>query len=156
MKNIRGMLLRNTKVTERPNTSKLSPSLGQRSSTVRPFLELKNTFQRGREAESRVANLLRENNFEIIRQNFRTPYGEVDLVAKKEKTLWFFEIKRRKEKSLKVHPPLSFIQRERLGRAMMWIWQNERKSYDHFQSQLVIVTERGIKWITLPLLYDRS
>jgi putative endonuclease len=99
---------------------------------------------------------LLNKNFEILERNFRTPYGEVDLVAAKNKTLWLFEIKRRKEKSLKVHPPLSFAQKERLARAMMWIWQNQRKSYDHFQSRLVIVTERGIKWITLPLLYDHS
>lgn len=80
----------------------------------------------------------------------------MDLLAQSDETLWLFEIKRRKELALKKYFPLGFVQKQRLSRAMLWIWQKERKCFRGFQAKLVIVTERGINWITLPLLYDGS
>jgi putative endonuclease len=126
-----------------PSTEKLLPASGS-------------TFEKGRISENLFTRHLLEENFEVVKQNWRTPYGEVDLVAKKENILWIFEVKSQKERFLKSRNPLTSNQRARLERAAQWIWLQERKNFESFRCRLVIVTERGIKWLTLPLLYDRA
>jgi Holliday junction resolvase-like predicted endonuclease len=103
-----------------------------------------------------VGEKLKELGFEIIKANWRTPYGEVDLVAAHEKTLLILEIKTLSSRFLKSRNPLGFAQRQRLSRAAKFIWQQKRNDYIEFNCQLVIVTECGMKWITLPLLYDQA
>jgi putative endonuclease len=49
--------------------------------------------QRGRAGEARAAAYLSANGYEILRKNFRTPRGEVDIVAVREETLVFVEVK---------------------------------------------------------------
>jgi Holliday junction resolvase-like predicted endonuclease len=78
----------------------------------------------------------------------------VDLVAEKNKELWIFEVKRRKEISSRQKPLVSFSQKKRLQNAALWIWQKKRKNYVTVRCRLIVVTECGIRSITLPLLYD--
>ena len=52
-----------------------------------------NTTQKGKEAESFACEYLKNQNFEILKQNFFTPFGEIDIIAKKEGVLYFIEVK---------------------------------------------------------------
>ncbi len=49
----------------------------------------------GRKAEARVAAYIRLRGYKILAERFKTPYGEVDLIAQKGKTLAFVEVKQR-------------------------------------------------------------
>jgi len=49
----------------------------------------------GNWGEKIAAEKLRNNGYDILEQNFRTPYGELDLVARKENTVIFVEVKTR-------------------------------------------------------------
>ena len=52
-------------------------------------------FRTGLSAESRAAAFLMAKGYRILAKRFRTPYGEIDLVAKKRNLLAFIEVKAR-------------------------------------------------------------
>ena len=52
-------------------------------------------FRTGLSAESRAAAFLMAKGYRILAKRFRTPYGEIDLVAKKRNLIAFIEVKAR-------------------------------------------------------------
>jgi putative endonuclease len=52
-------------------------------------------FRTGLSAESRAAALLMAKGYRILAKRFRTPYGEIDLVARKRSLVAFIEVKAR-------------------------------------------------------------
>jgi len=54
------------------------------------------TTSTGRTAEDAAAEYLRTKKFEILSQNWRTRWCEIDIVAKKKKAIYFVEVKYRK------------------------------------------------------------
>jgi putative endonuclease len=53
-------------------------------------------YRSGRAAEMAAAMLLRLKGHRIVAQRYKTPVGEIDLVALKGKRLAFIEVKRRR------------------------------------------------------------
>ena len=53
-------------------------------------------YRQGRLAESAAALLLRFKGHRIVAQRYKTPVGEIDLVALKGRRLAFIEVKRRR------------------------------------------------------------
>lgn len=58
----------------------------------------KDAEQRGRRGERRAAWYLRLKGWRILAQRVQTPHGEVDLVARRGRTVAFVEVKYRKSK----------------------------------------------------------
>jgi len=52
-------------------------------------------FRTGLSAESRAAAFLIAKGYRILARRFRTPYGEIDLVARKRNLIAFVEVKAR-------------------------------------------------------------
>jgi len=52
-------------------------------------------FQTGLSAESRAAAFLIAKGYRILARRFRTPYGEIDIVARRRNLLAFIEVKER-------------------------------------------------------------
>ena len=52
-------------------------------------------FRTGLSAESRAAALLMAKGYRILAKRFKTPHGEIDLVARRRNTLIFVEVKAR-------------------------------------------------------------
>lgn len=52
-------------------------------------------FNNGVSSEGRAADYLLARGYEILARRYKTPYGEVDLVAQNEKTIIFVEVKAR-------------------------------------------------------------
>lgn len=50
----------------------------------------------GNKGEAIAVNWLLENQFQIINRNHYTPYGELDIIAKKEHLFYFIEVKYRR------------------------------------------------------------
>lgn len=53
------------------------------------------TRQVGKDAESYVAQALEKRGYRIITRNYTKPYGEIDLIAEKDDTIAFIEVKAR-------------------------------------------------------------
>lgn len=54
------------------------------------------TTETGRRAESAVAVYLQGQGYQMLQQNWRTRWCEIDVVAQKEQTIYFVEVKYRK------------------------------------------------------------
>ena len=53
----------------------------------------------GQWGENIAADYLRENGYDVIARNVRTPYGEIDIIAEKDGFTCFVEVKTRTTKS---------------------------------------------------------
>jgi len=53
------------------------------------------TFALGNEGEDLAEKFLREKGYDVITRNYRTPIGEIDIVAKDGDTIVFIEVKTR-------------------------------------------------------------
>lgn len=49
----------------------------------------------GRKGEAAVCKYLKKQGYKILHRNYRTPFGEADIVAKKADTYCFIEVKAR-------------------------------------------------------------
>mmetsp|Transcript_5062 Transcript_5062/g.2837 ORF Transcript_5062/g.2837 Transcript_5062/m.2837 type:complete len:126 (+) Transcript_5062:4834-5211(+) len=50
----------------------------------------------GQESEVLAVTYLKKNDYKILKQNFRTKFGEIDIIAKDKNVLVFVEVKARK------------------------------------------------------------
>lgn len=84
------------------------------------------TTKRGHQAEDSVAQQIQNKGFEILSQNWRTPRCEIDIVAKKDKIIYFVEVKFRANSTQ--GDGLEYITKKKLSQmrfaAQMWMQQN--------------------------------
>lgn len=55
-----------------------------------------NYEQEGRRAEKRVARYLKLRGYSVLAERFKTPEGEIDIIAQKNKLIVFVEVKQRR------------------------------------------------------------
>jgi len=55
----------------------------------------KTTTQLGKSGEEKAVEFLEGHGIEILTRNFRSPYGEVDIIGRKGEQVIFFEVKTR-------------------------------------------------------------
>lgn len=81
----------------------------------------------GRQAEEAAAEYLRQHGYEVMEQNWRTRYCEIDIVARKGKTVYFIEVKYRMSSSQGAG--LDYITPKKLGQmrfaAEMWVQEHQ-------------------------------
>lgn len=53
-------------------------------------------YQTGHDAEKAAAEYLRQQGYKVLELNWKTKYCEIDIVAQKNKTIYFTEVKYRK------------------------------------------------------------
>ena len=53
------------------------------------------TFDTGRQAETAAAEYLKKQGYAIVTQNWRTKWCEIDVIAQKDKAVYFCEVKYR-------------------------------------------------------------
>lgn len=58
------------------------------------YNDFMNTREIGNEAESIVCKYLEKNGYSILDRNFRIPNAEIDIIATKNKTINFIEVKK--------------------------------------------------------------
>lgn len=82
-------------------------------------------YQAGHDAEKRGALYLRRQGFQILQLNWRTRYCEVDIVAQKNRRLYFIEVKARRSQAW--GDGLDYITPQKLRRmrfaAELWVYR---------------------------------
>lgn len=76
-------------------------------------------YRDGLLAETLAALLFRLRGYRVVAQRYRSPVGEIDLVASRGRHLVFVEVKRRKTKDEAAYS-LSTRQQERIARAAQY------------------------------------
>ncbi len=54
---------------------------------------MNSSFKTGSIGEERAATFLKESGYVLLKQNYRLPWGEVDLIARDKRVLVFCEVK---------------------------------------------------------------
>jgi putative endonuclease len=94
--------------------------------------------RRGRTAETLAGLWLMAKGYRLIAQRARTPFGEVDLVALKGRTLAIVEVKARRtrDQALQSIPPR---QRDRIARAGLDVARKFRLPHASIRLDLMII-----------------
>ena len=84
-------------------------------------------IRRGMEGEERAVHALKKKRYKIIERNFRTPAGEIDIVARDGECLVFVEVRTRG--SIDFGTPQETVaakKRKKLCNAARWYLQKKR------------------------------
>ena len=82
----------------------------------------------GNRGEETAAAYLEQKGYAILERQYRTPVGEIDLIARDGRTLAFIEVKTRR--SARYGQPAAAVGREkqrRITRAAMWYMMNKKR-----------------------------
>ena len=82
----------------------------------------------GQRGESLAIDALAQAGYEIVERNFRTPIGEIDVVAKESGVLCFVEVKWRRDENMG-HPleAVTAEKQRRLARTADWYLAKRKK-----------------------------
>lgn len=89
-------------------------------------MKKKTNYQRGLRAEFIAKLFLRLKGYRILSQRYKTPVGEIDLIAQRGKTLVFIEVKARETIATALES-ISVIQQRRIMRAGLYFMNSSPK-----------------------------
>ena len=110
--------------------------------------------------EEQAVNYLRKQGMKIIERNFRTPVGEIDIIARDKKYLVFLEVKTRR--STAFGPPQEAVgqrKQRQIARTAQWYLQNNKngKLQPRFDVVAILCQSDGEPQIThLPDAFSLS
>ena len=96
-------------------------------------------FRTGLSAESRAAALLMTKGYRILARRFRTPHGEIDIVARRRNTIAFIEVKARDTLDDAAYAVTPRQQARIIAAAQGWLMAHpEHEEYDlRFDAMLI-------------------
>ena len=89
-----------------------------------PRPERVEAFRLGLSAESRAAMLLVAKAYRIVARRWKTPFGEIDIVARRRRALVFVEVKARASIDQAVEAVTERGKRRIVGAAEFWLAQH--------------------------------
>jgi putative endonuclease len=94
----------------------------------------------GLRGEDIAADYLKRKGYSVLNRNFRTPYGEIDLVSKQGSSIVFTEVKTRASKSLGP-PEISITRRkaDHMRSAAEFYIQEYGEQYDEWRIDVISV-----------------
>ena len=99
---------------------------------------------RGRRAEALAALFLRLKFYRILARRYRTPAGEIDLIAKRGKTIVFVEVKTRDEEGIAIEA-ITGKGRRRIARAAeLWVAAHPAAAGLDLRFDVVVVLPRRL------------
>ena len=101
-----------------------------------------NNILKGRKGEDIAVKYLKDKGYRILKRNYRTRFGEIDIIAKRKKKLIFVEVK---YGNSKYHFPYERVGRSKILRLMRTInvYLLENPTEDSLQVDVLSVDENG-------------
>lgn len=112
--------------------------------TARSRQDRRSSERRGRRAEFLVALWLQLQGWKILDRRARTAMGEIDLVARRGRTLAFIEVKAHRTRDASLYA-LTPRQQARLLRAGS-LWRARHRRYAHCQPRFDLVLAVPGRW----------
>jgi putative endonuclease len=97
-------------------------------------------FQQGISAESKAAAMLLMKGYHILARRFRSPVGELDIVARRRGTLVFVEVKARASYEEAVEAVTEPQRRRIVAGAEFWLASHPQEGQGDIRFDVVIVT----------------
>jgi len=98
----------------------------------------------GREGEDIAADFLRKKGFRIIEKNYRTPFGEIDIIAQDKSVVVFVEVKTRS--GIAFGYPFEAVnpkKREKIRKVALCFMKRQKKEFAARFDVLSIYFEHG-------------
>lgn len=114
---------------------------GLRSAVIgkRRMSKRKRAYWLGRGAEHVAALMLNLKGYRIIARRYRSPFGEIDLIALRCGTLCFVEVKARK-KMHTAREALTSRQKQRIARsAGFWLQRHRQSEYRNMRFDVILI-----------------
>ena len=96
-------------------------------------------FQRGLSAESRAALLLIAKGYRILARRWKTPFGEIDIVARRRRGLVFVEVKARGSVDEAVEAVTERTKRRIVGAAELWLARHPQHVNVEIRFDVIVV-----------------
>lgn len=101
-------------------------------------------FQTGLSAESRAAALLMAKGYRILAKRFRTPHGEIDLVAKRRNLLAFVEVKARATLDEAAYALTPRQQARIINAAQAWLMAHPEHAEFELRFDVILIAPRRL------------
>jgi putative endonuclease len=97
-------------------------------------------FRLGLSAESRAAMLLMAKGYRIAARRFKTPFGEIDIVARRRNALVFVEVKARDRADAAAAAVTDRGKRRILSAAELWLAHHPGDAQRFIRFDVILVT----------------
>lgn len=97
-------------------------------------------FRLGLSAESRAAMLLLAKGYRIAARRWKTPLGEIDIVARRRRTLVFVEVKARAAAEAAVEAVTSRSRKRIVAAAEIWLAHHPDDAARNIRFDVIVVT----------------
>jgi putative endonuclease len=101
-------------------------------------------FQTGLSAESRAAAFLIAKGYRILARRFRTPHGEIDVIARKRSLLVFVEVKARASLDEAAYAVTPRQQRRIVDAAQAWLMTHPEHAEFEMRFDVVLIAPRHL------------
>ena len=101
-------------------------------------------FRTGVSAESRAAALLIAKGYRILARRFRTPYGEIDLVARRRNLVAFVEVKARASLDDAAYAVTPRQQQRIVNAAQAWLMAHPEHAEFDLRFDAVLIAPRSL------------
>jgi putative endonuclease len=109
-----------------------------------PSPERQVAFRTGLSAESRAAAFLIVKGFRILARRWRSPVGEIDIVARRRNTLVFVEVKAREKLDDAAEAVIARQQRRIIAAAEAWLAKHPEDANSDIRFDVVLVAPRSL------------
>ncbi|MGY3531566.1 MULTISPECIES: YraN family protein [Bradyrhizobium] len=101
-------------------------------------------FRTGISAESRAAALLIAKGYRILARRFRTPYGEIDLVARRRNLVAFVEVKARASLDEAAYAVTPRQQQRIVNAAQAWLMAHPEHAEFDLRFDAVLIAPKSL------------
>ena len=101
-------------------------------------------FQTGLSAETRAAAYLMAKGYRILARRFKTPYGEIDLVARRRNLVVFVEVKARAKLEDAAYAVTPRQQRRIIDAAQAWLMAHPEHADFDFRFDAMLIAPRRL------------
>jgi putative endonuclease len=112
-------------------------------------------FQTGLSAETRAAAYLMAKGYRILARRFKTPYGEIDIVARRRNLVAFVEVKARARLDDAAYAVTPRQQRRIVDAASAWLMVHPEHAEFELRFDAVLVAPKSLPR-HLPAAFDAS
>lgn len=96
--------------------------------------------QFGRQMEEKAAKYLKNKGYIVLEYRFKTPFGEIDLIAQKSDAIIFVEVKAR-TKTSDLATALEAVNQSRIiNAASLWLAKNPERANSDMRFDVIVLT----------------